>query len=193
MIAHWRNCRLIDADVSVVCSKCYIKGDVQGHLKFREDVNVTEVVDSVESEVKNATHSAWEQVKDYVEDAAKDIAHFHPSDIPAFPTLDVDLNLGETHGLPPIDAHFEFDNLELYMDMDLKLQGGTYYYLKLFSTETPAGFSLPSLDAGAIIKASLILTSDSDINIKSGIHLKLEDGLAFDMELFNKKVSKLNL
>ncbi|CRG83637.1 hypothetical protein PISL3812_00991 [Talaromyces islandicus] len=184
---------LLDVDISVTCATCYIKGTVNGHLKIRDDLNVTEVVDSVASQVKNATHEAWEEVKDYVEDAAKDIASFDISDIPAFPTLDVDFNLDKTAGLPPIEARFEFDDLEFYLDFDLNLAGGTYYMLKLFTSETPAGFSIPGLEAGALFKATLYLTTESDVDITSGIHLKVEDGLALDMELFSKKVSGMKV
>lgn len=166
---------------------------MNGHLKIREDVNLTKAVHSIASELDNATTKAWDEVKDYVEDVAKDVGHFHFHDLPAFPTLDVDFNLNKTAGLPPVDAHFEFDNLELYMDFDLKLDAGTYYTFRLFTSETPAGFAIPGLEAGALFKASLILMTESAINIQSGVHLKLDDGLAMDLELFNKKVSGLTL
>lgn len=184
---------LIDADISIVCEKCYIKGSVNGHLKIREDLNLTKIVDSVSSELENATSEAWDEVKDYVEDVAKDVGHFNFDHLPAFPTLDVDFNLNKTKGLPPVDAHFEFDNLELYMDFDVKLEAGTYYTFRLFTSETPAGFSIPGLEVGALFKASLILMTDAAVNIQSGVHLKLEDGLAMDLELFNKKVSGLTM
>jgi hypothetical protein len=166
---------------------------VNGHLTIRDDLNLTEVVHSVASELDNATTAAWDDLKDYVKDVAKDIGTFHLSDIPAFPTLDVDFNLDKTAGLPPINARFEFDNLELYLDIDLKLNAGTYYTFRLFTSETPAGFAIPGLEAGALFKASLILMTESEIDISSGIHLKLDDGLALDMELFNKKVSGIKL
>jgi hypothetical protein len=162
-------------------------------LKFSEDVDLKKVVDDIGDEMKNTTETAWHQIKDYVEDVAKDVWHFNIHDIPAWPTIDADFQLENTHDIPPMEARFEFDNLDLYVDMEIELEADTNYYLPLFTSETPAGFAVPGMEVGAIIMASLTIITDSYIDVRSGFHLKLKDTLALDMELFSKKVSRIKL
>jgi hypothetical protein len=42
---------------------------------------------------------------------------------------------------------------------------------------------------GAVFSVDLILIPDADIHIESGIHIKLDDGVAFDMQLFDKDIA----
>lgn len=49
------------------------------------------------------------------------------------------------------------------------------------------------MEVGAVIRASLMLITDTYIDIRSGFHLNLKDALALDVELFTNKVSRIKL
>lgn len=180
--------------IDITCKHCYLKTEVGGHLKFSEDVNLTKIVDDFGDDMKNSTETAWHQIKEYVKDVAKDIWHFNIHDIPSWPTIDADFQLKNVSSdLPPMEARFEFDHLDLYVDMEVELEAETNYYLPLFISESPVGFAIPDMEVGAIIKASLMIISDTYVDIRSGFHLKLKDTLALDIELFTNKVSRIKL
>ena len=108
------------------------------------------------------------------------------------PTLDLDFNLDNITGFTDVHLHFEFDDLEFYFDLDTKLPGSTWM-INLFTSETPVGFSYLDLglQVGAIFSVDLFLIADAEIEIGSGIHIKLDDGVAFDMQMFKNDVSSI--
>ncbi|KAJ5106646.1 hypothetical protein N7456_003321 [Penicillium angulare] len=166
---------------------------VNGAITLTGGFNFTEAIDEIGDDILNVTSQAFDQLEDYVKEVVKDIATLDIEDVPAWPTLDLDLNLDNTTGLPGAEVHFEFDNLELYLDLDIKLSAGSTYTLNIYSSESPAGIAMPGLTAGAVFSVDLILIAEAEIDIGSGIHIKLEDGLAFDLEMFNSNVSKISL
>ncbi|CRG83837.1 hypothetical protein PISL3812_01193 [Talaromyces islandicus] len=182
-----------DASIAIICSTCYINGSARGSLTISDDFNLTRAIHRVENEVENATKSALNTLGNYAETVVKDISTFQLSEIPAWPTLDVDFNLANLSSLPSVNGRFEFDGLELYLDLELQMSAGATYTLKLFTSETEAGFSVPNLEVGAVFSVTLILMSKAEIDISSGIHVKLDDGLALDLELFNKNASGITL
>ncbi|KAJ5654335.1 hypothetical protein N7490_001338 [Penicillium lividum] len=185
------------AAIEITCSTCYVNGSVNGDLSLTGGFNFTEIIDEIGDDILNVTDTAIDQLEDYVQTAAKDIAEdiatLKLEAIPSWPTLDLDLNLDNLTALPGAQIHFEFDNLELYLDLDIKLSAGATYTLNLFTSETAAGFSVPGLDVGAVFSVDLILIADAEIDIGSGIHIKLEDGLGFDLEMFNSNVSSISI
>ncbi|KAL3473666.1 hypothetical protein BJX99DRAFT_192525 [Aspergillus californicus] len=178
----------VEAGLSVTCTACYINGSVSSFLTVANNFNVTEAIDSVIDEVANVTESAFDQLKSYAQDSVDDLP-----DIPAWPTLDVDFDLDDTVAFPDVHAQFEFNDLEFYLELNVQLSAGATYTLNLFTSQSVAGFSIPGLEAGALFKVSLVLIAQAEINISSGIHIKLADGLALDLELFNKNVSGITL
>lgn len=182
-----------DIGIEIICKTCYINGSVNGDLTLIGGFNLTEVVDGFDSEIYNISNQTFETLKNYVEDVAENITTFHVSDIPAWPTLDVDVDLDNLTGLPDAQIHFEFDNLELYLNLDVKLSEGATYTLPLFTSETAAGVFIQDLTVGAVFGVDLILIADAEINIGSGIHIKFDDGLVFDLEMFNNNMSTMQL
>lgn len=181
------------ADIEIICTTCYVNGSVTGELTLTGNLNLTEAVDDVKAEMRNVTDTAFDQFENYVEESAKhlgiEIFTLNATNLPTWPTLNVDFDLDNIPGLPGASMHFEFDNLELYLDLDIKLSAGATYTLNLYTSETPAGISVPGVTIGAVFSIDLILIADAEIDIGSGIHIKLDDGLAFDLEMFNRNVS----
>ncbi|KAL2866222.1 uncharacterized protein BJX67DRAFT_141728 [Aspergillus lucknowensis] len=182
-----------EAGLSLICTACYINGSVSGSLTIEDDFNVTQAIDSVTDELANVTETALHQLGDFAGDFLESAIDLDFDDLPAWPTLDLDLDLADADGFPGVHAQFEFDGLELYLELDLQLSAGATYTLDLFTSQGPAGFAIPGLEAGALFKVSLVLIAQAEINIGSGIHIKLDDGLALELELFNKNVSGITL
>lgn len=133
--------------------------------------------------------TAFDTLENYTETV---VTNIHAKDIPSWPTVDLDFNLGDVPGLPGAQIHFDFDDLEIYLDLDIKLFAESTYTINIFTSGTVAGISVPGLKIGAVFRVDLILIADADIDIGSGIHVK-QDGLSFDMEMFNFNVSAITL
>lgn len=151
----------------------------------------------MKAELQNITDTAVDQFEEYIKELAKDVSKeietFNSTTLPAWPTLDVGFDLGNNTGLPGASIHFEFDDLELYLELDIKLSAEATYTLNLYTSETEAGISVPGVTIGAVFSVDLILIADAEIDIGSGIHIKLDDGLAFDLEMFNSNVSTVTM
>ncbi|KAJ5945507.1 hypothetical protein N7454_002346 [Penicillium verhagenii] len=183
----------VTAAIGIKCSTCYVDGSVSGDLTLTGGFNLNDTITEVESDVKNVTDQVIDQLKNYVKSTIEDIATDDVDDI-SWPTIDVDMNMEDTlSGLPNAQIQFKFDNLELYLELDIKLSAETTYTLNLFTSDTPVGFEVPGVDAGAIFSVSLILIADAEIDIGTGIHIKLDDGLAFDLDMFSSNVSSVTM
>ncbi|KAL4995585.1 hypothetical protein BDV10DRAFT_202878 [Aspergillus recurvatus] len=189
----------LELGLAVICTACYINGSVSGFLTVEGDFNITEAIGSVADEVANVTDSAIDQLQTFVNefidnvtdiDSVSDLADF---DFPSWPTLDLDLDLDDAAGFPDVHAQFEFNGLELYLELDVQLSAGATYTLNLFTSQSVAGFAIPGLEAGALFKVSLVLIAEAEIDISSGFHIKLDDGFALDLELFNKNISSITM
>lgn len=182
-----------EASIAIVCATCYINGTARGSFTIGDDFNITQTIDNVKEEVINVTRAAIDTLEDYAEEVAEDIATFQLSDIPAWPTLDVDLDLENLVAVPSVHGRFEFDALELYLELELRMAAQATYTYELFASKTEFGFKVEDLEVGAVFSVSLILMSEAEIDITGGIHIKLDDGLALDLELFNKNASGITL
>lgn len=165
---------------------------MNGALTISGDFNLTDVLDGYKDEVTNLTERVVDQLEEYAEDVYTDFSDENFK-IRAFPTLDFDLNLENLPKIPEAHVHFDFDDLELYLDLGIVLNTGATYSLNLFTSETPAGFSVPGLAAGAVFSVDLILIAEAEVDIGSGIHIKLDNGLSFDLELFNSNLSTMTM
>ncbi|KAJ5103083.1 hypothetical protein N7532_003612 [Penicillium argentinense] len=179
-----------DNSIAINCVTCYVNGSVTGDMTITGDF--ADTVNSFKNEVTNITDEAIDQLEEYAKDAWTSLSDGN-TDIQAFPTLDLDFSLNNLTNVPGAKVHFEFDNLELYLDLEIQLAAGATYTLNLISSETPAGIKIPGLTVGAVFSIDLILIATAEVDIGSGIHIKLDDGLAFDMELFQSNVSGVTL
>ncbi|KAL4738950.1 hypothetical protein BDV11DRAFT_188753 [Aspergillus similis] len=186
----------LESGLAVICTACYINGSVSGFLTVENDFNISQAIDSVADEVSNVTESAIDQLETFVEDIignVTDIDSVTDFDFPAWPTLDLDLDLDDADGFPDIHAQIEFNDLELYLELDIQLSAGATYTLNLFTSQSIAGFAIPGLEAGALFKVSLVLIAEAEIDISSGFHIKLDDAFALELELFNKNISQISM
>ncbi len=114
------------------------------------------------------------------------------------PTFDYDFNM-KVPAMPEASLCFTFDDLELYMELDTTLSLYSTYTLNLYTSPPavgpiPIGFKVSDdFLIGVVFTIDLILTASGFIDISSGFHIKLEDGLAIDFELFGKDASGITL
>ncbi|KAH8898744.1 hypothetical protein GQ53DRAFT_836804 [Thozetella sp. PMI_491] len=142
--------------------------------------------------VENITETAVDFVKNGLEKGMKKIAEGLNIGSYGFPTLNVDFNLPSLPSMPAVGLHFELDGLELYMDLDLILSASATYSLPLFRSESEIGVGNQAGFAGVVLAIDLLLDVHAEIDISSGFHLKMDDTVNIDLELFSKEISHLN-
>lgn len=110
-----------------------------------------------------------------------------------FPTIPIDFNL-DIQGLPGCHLHFQLDGMELYVLLDLALSSASTYTVNIFTSESPLGISIgDELQLGIFFTIDLIVDLDEEINISTGFHIRLDDGAAIDINMFDTNVSSITL
>lgn len=193
--------------IEIVCTTCWIKGLASakfsaGHPNISRIIDQT--VDEIEGNFDNFTSEVIEFIEDAVEEVFRDIGDainetFHdgdwhdPFDAIEWPTLDYAFDM-HVPALPEVNLRFGFDTLELYMMLDTTLSLGSTYTYRLFTSQSPIGCGISEdLQLGIIFAVDIILAADAVIDISSGFHIKLDDGLAVDIVLFGNEASGIDL
>jgi len=188
----------VSASVEIVCTTCYIKGTATAQFTINGNFNVSQafhnVTSEIETEVDNITTTAVDYVENYVKSVITSIASdgFHINDFD-FPPIQVDFDI-DVPDIPECELRFQFDGMELYMEIDTTLSSGATYTLNLYTSETEIGFTVgEDLLIGVIFSVDLILSVESEIDISSGFHIQLNDGVAIDIPMFGQNVSSITL
>lgn len=110
-----------------------------------------------------------------------------------FPPFDVDFDI-DLPKLPECNLRLQFDGLELYMEIDTILSGSATYTLNLYTSQTPIGFTVGTgLLVGVVFSIDLIVSVEAEVDISSGFHILLNDGIAIDIHMFDHDVSSITL
>jgi hypothetical protein len=184
----------LDMDVEIVCTTCYIKGTATAQFTVASNFNASQAFQNFTSQVKDDVNQVTSNVITYVENKfeALGTAFSHLRDVD-FPTVPFQTDI-QVPSIPECNLRFEFDGLELYMELDTTLSGGASYSLRLYESESPLGFSAgPDLDIGIIFTIDLLLSVEAEIDISSGFHILLKDGVAIDIPMFSKNISSITL
>ena len=84
--------------------------------------------------------------------------------------------------------------MELYLEIGTVLSAGATYEITLFATQSPIGASIgQDLMLGAVLTVDLILAVEGAIDISSGFHVKLDDGVAINLPLFGDEVADMTV
>lgn len=187
----------VSASVEIVCTTCYIKGTATAQFTINGNLNASQaihnVTSSIETEFSNITTTAVKDVKNFAENFTSSIlsAGFNVNDID-FPPLELDFDV-DVPAVPASDLKFQFDGLELYMEIDTILSSGATYTLNLYTSETAIGFAVANdLLVGVVFGIDLILSVESEIDISTGFHIQLHDGIAINIPMFDQDVSSIN-
>ncbi|KAI1088314.1 hypothetical protein F5B19DRAFT_486056 [Rostrohypoxylon terebratum] len=185
----------VSAAVDITCTTCYIKGNATAQFSVDGKFNASQALSNFTSEVKTEVLNTTEQVIDSIEDYFPTVIHnladgFDLDDFdfpPINTTFDIDLP-----DIPECHLQFQFDDLEMYFLIDTVLSAGATYNLNLFSSNTPIGISAGNdLFLGVVFSVDLILSVNAEIDVSSGFHIKLDDGVGLDMSLFGRNVSNI--
>jgi hypothetical protein len=181
--------------VEIVCTTCYIKGTATAQFTIDGNFNVSQAFHNVTSEIKTEVDNITTTAVNYVENYVKGVVTsggFHIDDFD-FPPIQVDFDI-DVPDIPECELRFQFDGMELYMQIDTILSSGATYTLNLYTSETPIGFAVgKDLLIGVIFSVDLILSVESKIDISSGFHIQLNDGVAIDIHMFDQNVSSITL
>ncbi|ROW01941.1 hypothetical protein VMCG_05620 [Cytospora schulzeri] len=213
----WSDAKLYSYGAATVsCASCYVKGTAYASLVVEGDFNVTQALSEFHTqflpEVKNITEDIWHQLEDWadyvytnitgtVEDEV--VQFFNDGDIDdfdicwdcyAFPSFNESFDLNLTD-IPETTLRLEFDDLELYMMLDLTLEAEKTYEIDLYPKvwPQPAGFHVGDQEVGVIISLQLILQINAQVDISTGVHVGFDDGLAIEIAMFGTDVSTIHL
>jgi hypothetical protein len=184
--------------------KCYIRGTTSASLSIQGDPDaiVSNYARTIKDAVLNITEAVAKTIPGALADAAEDLLSgdlgsvfdLDDSNDDPFPVMQVDLDLK----LPPLStvtARFAFDeDLEVYMMLNTKLALGGTYTINLFSSAGPFGIAVGNdITAGLAVVLDLILDVQAPVEINGGFHLKLNKGVAMELNMFSPNVSDLRL
>ncbi|KAL2681117.1 hypothetical protein Neosp_008720 [[Neocosmospora] mangrovei] len=186
----------LSAGIEITCATCYIKGTATTKFIYDRDFNISHAFENVTNQVESEVRSLATQVTDYVEEYVDEVKNnlddgldFDDFDLPP---MDVDFNI-DLPEIPEFRLQFQFDGLEMYMLIDTVLSAGATYTLNLYTSTTPVGFAVSdNLEVGVIFTIDLILSVEGEINISSGFHLRLDDGVVFELGIFSDKIASIS-
>ncbi|OBT73161.1 hypothetical protein VF21_07918 [Pseudogymnoascus sp. 05NY08] len=184
----------VSASVDIICTTCYIKGMASAEFTIDGGFNFTDAVGTVKTEIGEEVTNITDTVIEFVKDSAKDVTQSVITgdfDGFEFPPFDVNFDI-DLPKLPECKLKFQFDGLELYMEIDTILSGSATYTLNLYTSNTPIGFAVgKELLVGVVFSIDLIISVDAEIDISTGFHIQLNDGIAIDIHMFDHDVSSI--
>ncbi|KAF3112191.1 hypothetical protein TWF569_000100 [Orbilia oligospora] len=187
--------RTVKVDVS--CTTCYLKAQVLAELTIDRPFNLTETfnnfTDQVGTQVGNVSDVAVEYVRNYTNGVARNLADGFDLDDLDLPPLDIDFNI-DIPQIPECTLRFQFDELELYVELNTVFSAGITYTLNLYASKTQFGVQIsPRLFFGAVVVVDLILSAEAEISITSGFHIRIDDGAELKLGLFADEVAESDI
>lgn len=172
-----------------------MKGIASAGLHIADDFDAGKALNKTVASVFNTVDNFTQEVEDYFEDYFKGVATNLDDGVDwhdfAFPPLNYTFDMD----IAPIDdvtLNFMFDDMELYLELNTVLGAGATYELNLFTSNTPIGIGVgKDLTLGVVFKVDLLLSVQGEIDISSGLHIKLDDGVGIDIALFSDAVSNI--
>ena len=188
----------VSGGAEIVCTTCYIKGTATAQFSVNGNFNVSQAFNNatsaIETEVSNITTSAMNYIENSVKNVTSSIfTNGFSIDDFDLPPLEIDFDV-KVPEIPACDLSFQFDGLELYMEIDTTLSAGATYSLNLYKSKTPIGFAVASeVLLGVVFSVDLILSAESEVDISTGFHIQLHDGIAINIPMFDQNVSNITL
>ncbi|KAK6432713.1 hypothetical protein LTR95_011116 [Oleoguttula sp. CCFEE 5521] len=182
--------------VTVICQTCYIAGLVAAELRIDGDVDFTQLVNQTIEEITggiaNITDSFWNQTKAWGEHEGTEFALGQWDEL-TLPTYNqTSLELPNLRSLPNTTLIFGFGGVELFLELKTspsKLKYQLPIVSKILMPDT--GFQIGGQSLGIFFSIDLIVTVNAQVDITSGIHMKVGDGAALHVDLFGTNVSEI--
>jgi hypothetical protein len=170
-------------------------GNATAQLTINGNFNATQAFDNIINETKTDFDNIESSAVDYIKDTIKNMTENEDFNFDDFspPTLsNVTFNL-DVQGIPEALLQLQFDGLELYVQLDATFSAGATYTVNLFTPETPLAITVPGMDIGVWFVLDLILDANAEIDMSSGFHIKLDDGVQVNIAMFANNASDINL
>ncbi|KAK4077273.1 hypothetical protein Purlil1_12397 [Purpureocillium lilacinum] len=181
----------VSASIEIKCTKCYIRGVARAKLTAAEPFNGSEIIEDVKNATKTTFNSItdyWDNITTVVEDNWKDWTPDEIiTEIEQMPPPQVDLNVDLE--FPGYQLQVAFVNTELYVELSTILSSGLSYSLTLYSSTQLGAQVGKKLFLGVVFSVDLLLSVESEIEISSGFHMKLDDEVLMTIALFSKEAS----
>lgn len=184
----------INASIEVTCTTCYVRGLATAQITIGDGFDMGIAYNATAESVRQNVGQLASDISNYLDNYTDSVLtnvgdgfDWSDFDLPTFP-YQFDLSVPP---MPDCHLRFQFDDLELYMAVDTVLSAGATYELNLYSSNTPAGFAVGPVQFGFVVQVDLILAIDGEIDISSGIHIMLDDGVTMDLDLFGNNVTDL--
>lgn len=187
----------LHAGIEVACQHCYVRGDVKAELIISDNFDAGQALNNTIHEVGQEFMQLGEAIIDYLGNYSDSVVANVIVDgpqkedflLPTFPYR-FDLNITP---IPDATVRFQFDQLEVYMDILTTISAGATYELNLFNSQSPVGIKIGDMQLGAVLTVDLVMSVDGEIAISNGFHIKLNDGVALNIALFGDEVSDMTL
>lgn len=168
--------------LQIVCHTCYITGTVSGSYTPGAGINITGLEDDVMQSIDNFLEPVGDDLLD--------------GNFSVFRTMDYSaVNLSNITRDFDYQLQFQLQDLELYMELETTLPSNSTYTLNLWTLPASAlSLRAPKSDLsiGAFFTVDLILSSQTEINITSGVHIHI-DSAAINVGMFDGNVSGVTL
>ncbi|RFU81353.1 hypothetical protein TARUN_870 [Trichoderma arundinaceum] len=184
----------VTASISIICTKCYIKGQASAKLTANGSFNISSAVD----QVKDSFENTWDSITNYAKKVSDTIVHDIETlqidevreDIEKITSPEIDFNLDLK--FPEYNVDVNLTDIEIYMQIDTVLSAGITYTFNIYKSETLVGIALgEDLLLGAVFSVDLIFSVNGQIDIQSGFHLHF-DNVRTQIIMFGKEASKLD-
>lgn len=177
------------ANVEVVCTNCYIKGLATASIDVAENFNISKGFNNVTDQIRKEFGNFTDNVTDYAQTYVLNVVG---PDVD-LPPIDVDFDI-DIPNIPECKLQLQFDELELYMQIDTIFSVASTYTINLYSSNTPVGIKIGNdLMLGIVLTLDLILDVQAQIDFSSGFHIRLDKSLIIDVPMFSREASSITL
>ncbi|KAL2062881.1 hypothetical protein VTL71DRAFT_5953 [Oculimacula yallundae] len=176
----------LNGGIEIVCATCYIKGTATAELNIKG--NFSKAWEDVKSQATKGIGNFTEAVINYADNITDNLTKIalNVSNYD-FPVLNANVNI-DVPVIPETDLILRFDEMELYMQIDTTISAGLTYIMNLFTSQTAVGIEVGDLLVGIVFSVDLILDVTGEVDISSGFHIQLEDGVGVKIPMFGKDV-----
>lgn len=165
-------------------------------LSSTDSFNTTQVSTSLKAsfnntfgDIKNYIGDVAQEVKDEIKDTFDfDFKNDHDFRLPP-PQIDFDLDVPE---FPETLMEIELRDVDMFVELGVTLSEGVTYTLNLFRS-TQLGAQVGNVFAGAVVSVDLILSVAAGVEVDTGFHVRMDEGVVMKMGLFAKEASDLSL
>jgi hypothetical protein len=191
---------LVEPKVEIVCTKCYVNALATAELKFASDFNISEALEQTVDEVGEAIKNISEAAVEWVEEATsrtwdnitKDRFDFDDFTFPPF-NVSLDMDIEE---LSDVSLQVGFEELELFMQLRTMMAANTTYTIPLYDSSKKKSrleIGTEYIGLAVFFTVDLILDVERPLDMTSGVHLKIDDGVSFTVDLFGDEASDVTV